>query len=305
MTGAPEPPRAFTVAVEDLLDALRVEAGLSRNTLVAYRRDLEAFGRWVAGEGLRHPREVTPDHLIAYLGSRRATGAAPATSARALVSLRLLFRNLVSEGELRRDPTARVPAPKLRRYLPGVLSPEEVERLLTACDGAAPLDQRDRALLEVLYASGARVSEAVGLRTDSLEQELRAVRLHGKGNKTRLVPLGARAQDALRAWLEGGRPRMAGASRTPFVFLTRRGTPLGRAAAWRRVTRAALRAGLQGRVYPHALRHSFATHLLQGGADLRAVQELLGHASIRTTEIYTHVDADEVRALHRMHHPRA
>lgn len=298
-------PRAFATAQEDLLDALRVEAGLARNTLLAYRRDLESFGRWAAAAGLGRPEEVEPDHLVAYLGSLRAAGRAPASLARALVSLRILFQHLVTEGELQRDPTARVPAPKLRRHLPGVLTPEEVGELLGACEGPDPLMQRDRALLEVLYASGARISEAVTLSTEGLERELSTVRLLGKGNKTRLVPLGARAREALEAWLRQGRPQFARHGRAHEVFLSRRGTPLGRAAAWRRVTAAAARAGIRGRVYPHALRHSFATHLLQGGADLRAVQELLGHASIRTTEIYTHVDADEVRALHRMHHPRA
>lgn len=305
MSEEPAVPRAFAVALEDLLDALRVEAGLARNTLVAYRRDLEAFGRWAGEADLKRPEQVQPDHLVAFMGSLRAAGRAPATLARALVSLRILFRHLVTEGELPRDPTARVPAPRLQRYLPGVLSPEEVAALLGACDGPDPLMQRDRALLEVLYASGARISEAVTLSTEGLERELSTVRLLGKGNKTRLVPLGSRAQEALEAWLRQGRPHFARQGRAHEVFLSRRGTALGRAAAWRRVTAAAVRAGIRGRVYPHALRHSFATHLLQGGADLRAVQELLGHASIRTTEIYTHVDAEEVRALHRLHHPRA
>ena len=301
----PPLPAAFRVGIEDLLDSLRVEAGLARNTLTAYRRDLEAFARWSAERGHLQPGAISPEDLIDYLGHLRGLGAAPASMARSLVSLRLLFRFLVAEGDLRVDPTTRIPTPRLKRHLPGVLSPEEVDALLGSCSEDSPLMQRDRALLELLYATGARVSEAVSLSTEGLERELQVVRLLGKGGKTRLVPLGGRAQEALGIYLSQGRQRLARGERVPQVFLSHRGRPLTRAAAWFRVRQAALRAGLGKQVYPHALRHSFATHMLAGGADLRAVQELLGHASIRTTEIYTHVDAEGVRALHRLYHPRA
>lgn len=301
----PALPARQVAAIEDLLDSLRVEAGLARNTLSAYRRDLEAFAHWTADRDLRQPGAANPDDLIDYLGHLRALGAAPATIARALVSLRLFYRFLVAEGEIKSDPSARIPSPKLRRHLPGVLNPDEVDALLASCQGEDPLLQRDRALLELLYATGARISEAVGLSSEGIEREFQVVRLLGKGGKTRLVPLGGRAQQALRIYLSQGRPRLARADRAPEVFLSRTGRPLTRAAAWRRVRQAALRAGISASVYPHALRHSFATHMLAGGADLRAVQELLGHASISTTEIYTHVDADGVRALHRLYHPRA
>jgi integrase/recombinase XerD len=189
-----------------------------------------------------------------------------------------------------------------------VLSPGQVEVLLAAPDEDPDAPrwrrQRDRALMEVMYASGARVSEAVSLRTDGLEPSLRVLRLTGKGGKTRLVPCGAAARAALTTWIEDGRASLPGALRRPEVFLTQRGRPLDRTNAWRRVKAAALRAGVP-EVTPHTLRHSFATHLIEGGADLRAVQEMLGHASIRTTEVYTHLDSEHVLGLHRLYHPRA
>jgi integrase/recombinase XerD len=185
-----------------------------------------------------------------------------------------------------------------------VLAVEEVERLLAAPDGEGWRDQRDRALLEVLYACGARVAEAIGLRTDSLEPSLRVLRLLGKGSKMRVVPIGARAREALVHWIENGRRELPGGRKRAEVFLSRNGKPLDRTNAWRRVKAVALRAGLAASISPHTLRHSFATHLLAGGADLRAVQEMLGHASIRTTEVYTHLDNEELHGIHRLYHPR-
>ena len=296
-------PSALAAGIEDFLDAGRVEVGLARATLRAYRGDLTRWARWLARRGRTDWRQVQTADVVDYLGDLRRSEAAEATVARALVSLRMLVRFLLGEGVLRRDPTAHVPAPVLRRLLPGSLSPTEVERLLEAVDGDDWLALRDRALLEVLYACGARVSEAVGLRTDDLEPQLRVLRLHGKGDKMRVVPVGARAREAVECWLADGRPRVARGDRTPALFLTRSGRALHRTDAWRRVQAAALRAGLP-RVTPHTLRHSFASHLLAGGADLRAVQEMLGHASIRTTEVYTHLDSEHVRGLHRLYHPR-
>jgi integrase/recombinase XerD len=222
-----------------------------------------------------------------------------------LTTIRILMRYLVFERVLTRDATALLPSPKLARSLPHGLSVEEVERLLAAPDGTGWRDGRDRALLEVLYASGARVAEAVGLCTNALEPSLGVLRLFGKGSKMRIVPIGERAREALLHWMENGRRELSGASTRPEVFLTRTGRPLDRVNAWRRVKAAALRAGLTGKISPHSLRHSFATHLLAGGADLRAVQELLGHASIRTTEVYTNLDSEHIQSLHRLYHPRS
>jgi len=294
--------------VADFLEALRVEAGASRNTLAAYRGDLDAWLAFAAEAGIRRWEELAPETIVRWLGGLRARGLAEPTVARRLCALRMTLRHLVAEGLLTRDPAALLRAPVLRRALPSTLSAGDVERLLAAPARSRSRDpwlaRRDTALLEVLYASGARVSEAVGLRTDGLEPSLRVLRLFGKGGKERLVPLGARARRALEAWLADGRTDLPGARRRPEVFLTRSGRPLDRANAWRRVKAAAAAAGLPSSISPHTLRHSFATHLIEGGADLRSVQEMLGHASIRTTEVYTHLDAEHVRSLHRLYHPR-
>ena len=301
---APElAPRART-DVREFLEALRAEAGLARQTVVAYRRDLALFARWLAARGVREWSEVDAETLVDYLAARRAEGRAEATLARNLVSVRMLLRFLVQEGRLARDATALVRAPLLGRALPNVLTPEQIAELLAAPPPDTWRGERDRALLELVYASGARVSEAVGLRTDGLEPRLRVVRLTGKGNKTRLVPLGEQARAALEAWLAGGRRTLPGAHARPEVFLSRSGRPLSRLDAWRSVQHWAKLAGIAARVTPHTLRHSFASHLVEGGADLRSVQELLGHASIRTTEVYTHLDREQVASLHRLYHPR-
>jgi integrase/recombinase XerD len=296
---------ALAAGLADLLDTLRLEAGLAPNTLAAYRRDLERFLTSVARAGAIDYGAATQEVIVEHLADLRRSGAAEASVARALTSIKVLMRFLVGEGVLRRDPTGQLAAPKLRQLLPSTLAPEEVERLLAAPLGDGWRAERDRALLEVLYATGARVSEALGLATDDLDPALGALRLHGKGDKMRVVPLGARAREALAAWLAGGRRVVARGQGTTAVFLTRTGKPLDRGAAWRRVKVAALAAGLPATLSPHGLRHSFATHMLEGGADLRVVQELLGHASIRTTEVYTHLDTEHVRTVHRMHHPRA
>lgn len=315
VTDAPRAlPPGLAGPVADFLDAMRVEAGLSRNALRAYDSDLRAFGAWAGPRGLEDWSDLEEDEVYAWLGARRADGAAESSVARGLVSLRMLLRFLVQEGQLKRDATARIASPKLRRLLPETFTPEEVERLLRAFEplpGQAPTWRgvRDTALLEVLYAAGARISEALGLTTDDLPPTLETVRLHGKGDKMRVVPLGTRARSALQPWLEDHRPRLAalaqGTARgSRAVFLSRSGRPLDRPNAWRRVKEAARLAGLPSTASPHDLRHSFASHMLAGGADLRAVQEMLGHASIRTTEIYTHLDEEHVRTVHRMHHPR-
>jgi integrase/recombinase XerD len=300
----PPIPAGFRAGCADFLEALRVEAGLARNTLAAYRRDLYRFVRFAAERGAEAWGDLSPDRVVAHLAALRAAGYAEASVARALSAVRMALRHQVAEGRLVRDPTALIAAPVLARSLPGTLSAEEVERLVTAPRGDGWAAQRDRALLELLYATGARVSEAVGLRTDGLEPSLRVVTVTGKGNKTRVVPLGSRARGALDAWLRGGRAALSNAARERAVFLTKAGRPMSRTDAWRRVHHAALAAGLTQRIYPHLLRHSFASHMIEGGADLRSVQEMLGHASIRTTEVYSHLDAEHVRSLHRLYHPR-
>ncbi|MCY2960505.1 MAG: tyrosine recombinase [Planctomycetota bacterium] len=308
---APALGASFAADVQDLLVSLRAEAGLAPNTLRAYRRDLERFLRVAESRGIARFEEVDATLVVDHLGDLRGAGYAEASVARALASVRVLARHLVQENRLKRDPTALIAAPRLARPLPRAIAPIDVESLL-----AAPRDprwaprhpwraERDLALLEVLYASGARVSEAANLRLDGLDPALRVVRLVGKGSKVRLVPLGERAASALKAWIANGRRTRPGAARSVHVFLGAQGRTMTRGEAWRVVRDAARVAGLAVPASPHALRHSFATHLVEGGADLRAVQEMLGHASIRTTEVYTHLDADTVAAVHRLHHPRA
>lgn len=307
-TTPPEPlPNALATALEDFLTALRVEAGLARSTLAAYRGDLERLFRFAAERGRTRADALTADDLVDFLAARRAEGVGEATVAHHLTVARMCFRFLVAEGELRVDPSARIPSPRLRNFLPSLLSPDDVERLLAAPSPkhhAAWRVERDRALLEVLYAAGARISEAIGLRTDAIEPSLRVLRLTGKGQKTRIVPCGEKARAALLRWIDGGRMRIPGAAQRAEVFLSKSGKPLDRLTGWRIVKDAARAAGLPHDVSPHTLRHSFATHLIEGGADLRSVQEMLGHASIRTTEVYTHLDGEHVLAIHRLHHPR-
>ncbi len=302
---------AFAADLQDLLVALRAEAGLAPNTLRAYGTDLRRFLRAAEARGIRRFEDVDATFVVDHLGELRAAGYAEASVARALAAVRVLARHLVQENRLRRDPTALVATPRLARPLPRALAPTEVEDLLVAprdprWSPRAPWRvSRDLALLEVLYACGARVSEAANLRLDGLDPALRVVRLIGKGSKVRLVPLGERAAVALAAWIRVDRSARPSAARSPHVFLGAQGRTMTREEAWRIVRRAAQIAGLSGPVSPHALRHSFATHLVEGGADLRSVQEMLGHASIRTTEVYTHLDTDAVAAVHRLHHPRA
>jgi len=304
-TGTDPLPPALRDGLDDYLLALRVEAGLSRSTLAAYESDLTLFLTWLSSRGVETYDALDTDTIVDWLAHRRDAGLAEATVARDLVAIRTLLRHLVSEGVLARDPGALLRAPVLAHHLPHTLSIEAVDQLLTAPQGEGWLPLRDRALLEVLYACGARVSEAIGLTTDHLEPALRVLRLHGKGDKVRIVPLGERAADALSAWLTEGRKQLPNAASRSEVFLTKNGNPLSRTDAWRRLKHWALVCGLPPGVTPHTLRHSFATHLLQAGADLRSVQEMLGHASVRTTEVYTHLDAEHLRDLHKLYHPRA
>jgi integrase/recombinase XerD len=291
-------------AIRLYLSHLSTEAALAANTVTAYGRDLARFAAFCERRKLALAEVMTAE-VLAFLGEERKGGASAATLARRQSALRAFFRFAVAESLMAVDPCAELPAPKARRRLPRVLDPGQVERLLAAPNPEKPLGSRDRALMEVLYATGARVSEVADLRTDSVMDELQVVRCEGKRNKHRLVPLGRRAREALSHYLQRERGVLAARGpNAPQLFLSRNGRRLTRDGIFRILRRLTDVAGLPP-TSPHALRHSFATHMLENGADLRAIQELLGHADIGTTEIYTHVDRKRLAAAHGAHHPRA
>ncbi|QKT04723.1 site-specific tyrosine recombinase XerD [Ectothiorhodospiraceae bacterium 2226] len=289
--------------VDAFLDALWMERGLSAHTLTAYRSDLCAFARWLAGRG-RGLAGAGREDLLAYLAERVQSGARPRTTARLLSSLRRLYRWLVREGRLADDPSARIASPHASRGLPNAPSEREVEALLEAPALATPQGLRDRAMLEVLYACGLRVSELVGLELGQVNARQGVVRLMGKGAKERLVPLGEEALGWIERYLAEARPLLARGRPSAALFLTRRGSAMSRQMFWQLIKRYALRAGIERSLSPHTLRHAFATHLLNHGADLRVVQLLLGHSNLSTTQIYTHVARVRLQALHAAHHPR-
>jgi len=300
-------------SVQGWLDHLQVERGASGNTLSSYRRDLARYREFLAGRGVTDAADVTERDVSDFLAAlREGTPERPAlaasSAARTLVAVRGFHRFLALEGEVSTDPANGVPPPRPPSRLPKAIPVDRVERLLEAASvGDTPVSLRDRALFEVLYGAGARISEAVGLDVDDVDLDRPAsVRLLGKGDKQRVVPLGSYAVTALDAYLVRARPTLATVGRgTPALFLNQRGARLSRQSAWDALQRAAARAGLEGHVSPHTLRHSFATHLLDGGADVRVVQELLGHASVTTTQIYTLVSPQRLREVYAGAHPRA
>lgn len=294
----PSPPEAL----QAWLDHLQVERGVSPNTLIAYERDVRAVLRHTgARQGLER---LTRDALLSWLYAERRSDRAPASVARRLAALRGFVRFALSVGWVATDPTEGLGPGRKPQDLPRVLSRPSIDRLLASIPDARPLDQRDRALLEALYATGARVQELCDWALTDLRLAERLVRCVGKGRKERWVPLGAPAAEALAAWIENGRCDVdRGASDA--VFLSRSGRALDRHRIFRILRTRAAAAGLDANLGPHTLRHTFATHLLAGGADLRTVQELLGHASVQTTQIYTHVEEDRLKAVHKRYHPRA
>lgn len=290
--------------IDRFCDRLWLEDGLSQNTLAAYRRDLAAFAAWLKEARSRELTQAEPADIDAWLAHRFATRAKPRTAARYTASLRRFFRFLAREKLISSDPTLYLDTPKLPRPLPKVLSEADVESLLAAPDIDTPAGLRDRAMIETLYATGLRVSELVGLKLLNLDLNAAVLRVTGKGGKDRLVPLGEEALYWLSRYLKESRPAMLNGRKCAEVFVTPRGAGMTRQAFWHLLKRGALKAGIVKPLSPHTLRHAFATHLLAHGADLRAVQMLLGHADISTTQIYTHVARERLKKLHATHHPR-
>jgi len=290
--------------IERFSDALWMEHGLSENTLAAYRNDLTRLAVWLQQHGGGGLPQARREDLLAYLAERVMTGARPRTTARLLSSLRRYYRYLVREGRLQADPSVRIDTPRIGRPLPDSLSEREVEDLLAAPEVRDTLGLRDRAMLELLYACGLRVSELVGVASEQVNLTQGVVRLTGKGNKERLVPLGEEAVHWVQRYLDDSRPQLAGAELARQLFITARGKGMSRQAFWYRIRHYALKAGINKHLSPHTLRHAFATHLLNHGADLRVVQMLLGHSDLSTTQIYTHVARERLKDLHAQHHPR-
>ena len=295
--------RAFWL--EGFRDYLSLEAGHSRNTVDAYLRDLRRMGEFALARGVREPASVTRTHLRDFVYLLKDLGLSAATIRRSVSAIRTYYGFLAGEGRVRTDPSDRLETPRRGRILPDTLTVAAVESLLAAPGIDDPLAWRDRALLELAYGAGMRVSELCGLGITDLLLTEGLVRVFGKGSKERLVPLGRKTIGAVSVYLHQLRPILDRGHGGGKVLLNARGEPLSRVGAWGIVKRAAERAGIRKRVTPHTLRHSFATHLLEGGADLRAVQEMLGHADLSTTQIYTHVDREYLRSVHRQFHPRA
>jgi integrase/recombinase XerD len=292
--------------IERLLDHLAFERGLSANTRLAYGRDLAALAVYLQRQGVRDAAAMTRRQVLGFLVEQQRQGMAVATLARRLVAIKVFLGYLQAGGTVAANVAEVMRSPRAGRSLPRVLSPAEVDRLIAAAEGDGWEALRDRAMLEAFYACGLRVSELATLRLSDVHLDAGFVRCTGKGERQRVVPLGRRAEEAIRRYLRDARPRLARRSgAVEAVFLSRLGRPFTRQSLWALIVRHAREAGLDGRVSPHTLRHCFASHLLANGAPLRVIQEMLGHADIATTQIYTHVDANRLLDVHRRFHPRA
>ena len=291
-------------AVDAFLDQLWVERGLSENTISAYRQDLSGLAKWLQLHAAPHLPDARREHLLTFLGERAQGGAHPRSTARLLSSIRRFYQHLVREGRLQVDPSLRIDAPKLGRSLPKALTEGEVEALLEAPDTKQVLGMRDRTMLELLYAGGLRVTELVSLKLPQINLQQGVVRLIGKGGKERLVPLHEESLRWLRDYMDDSRPQLNKGRSSEYLFTTRRGECMTRQAFWYLIKRYAAIAEIKKALSPHTLRHSFATHLLNNGADLRVVQMLLGHSDLSTTQIYTHIAQERLKEFHEHHHPR-
>ena len=298
---------AFTYPIEDYIHFIRVERQLSANTLASYRRDLEAYAAHLQEEQqLKGFNEVTRENILLHLENLRAAGKTARTVARHISSIRSFHQFLLREKVTTTDPTVHLEMPQLEQKLPKVLSVEEVDALIAAPDCSKPQGIRDVAMLELLYASGMRISELIGLDVEDVHLTMGFVRVFGKGGKERIVPLGRGALSALSKYLERARYELQGSyPKTNALFINQRGKRLTRQGCWKLIKQHAQQANIQKELTPHVLRHSFATHLIENGADLRAVQEMLGHADISTTQIYTHVSKSRLSEVYKQFHPRA
>ena len=293
------------IQIQRFLDHVAVERGLGKSTIESYGRDLAQFAEFAARKGLSKPIDIDEDVLLAFQDTLIKKRYAPSTRLRKTSALRSFLKFLCAEGEIKSVPEEAIGAIRRPRRLPKSLDVDEVSRLLSAPDLSDPLGVRDRAMLETLYASGLRVSELVGIKAADVDLRMGFVRCVGKGEKERVVPLGEIAVHCIAAYLERSRPALTRGKRSEFLFLSRLGGPMTRVAFWKIIKKHSVNAGINRSITPHMLRHSFATHLLERGADLRSLQEMLGHSSIATTQVYTHVSSDHLRQIHKENHPRA
>ncbi len=293
-------------AIDSFIRFLAVERGLSENYQLSTQRSLTEFARWSNQKcKIDRANAVTLPLISEYLAERKQAGLSASSIKLIVVALKIFFRFLAEKGVVKRDPAEALALPRIERYLPETLNELQVEQLIESIDTKVPLGLRDRAMIELLYASGLRIAELANARLENFSSEERILRVTGKGNKTRLVPVGGKACEALAAYLSAERPKLVKRRSSSEIFLSARGTKLTTARIWQIVKRISRQSGLEKNIYPHLLRHSFATHLLGNGADLRIIQEMLGHADISTTQVYTHVDQQRLKAVHRQFHPRA
>jgi integrase/recombinase XerD len=292
-------------AIESFIRFLAVERGLSANYQLSTERSLTEFSNWCRKREIVSPRKVTLPLLTDYLAERKRSGLSAASIKLIVVALKIFFRFLTSRGAVSRDPAEALSLPRIERYLPETLNELQVQKLIESINTGIEFGLRDRAMIELLYASGLRISELARARLEEFGAEEGILRVTGKGNKTRIVPVGRKAREALAAYLSTERPRLVKQRSGSEIFLSNRGTRLTTARIWQIVKKRAQQSSLEANVYPHLLRHSFATHLLGNGADLRIIQEMLGHSDISTTQVYTHVDQQRLKAVHRQFHPRA
>ena len=290
--------------VEDFLNYLSVERGLATNTIHAYRRDLKKYTKYIAKKNFENPDQVKREHIAGFMQSEKQGGMSATSISRRLAAIKMFHRFLVRERLSKEDPTGLIETPKLWKRVPDVLSQAEVEAMITAASGRRWQNVRDQAIVELLYASGMRVSELVDLKVEGVNLEVGYIRCIGKGRKERIVPIGKRAQTAIKRYLDTVRPKLIKKNFTPNLFLSRLAKRLSRQSVWKIIQFYADKAKIKKTVKVHTLRHSFATHLLERGADLRSVQEMLGHSDISTTQIYTHVDKERLRTIHKQFHPR-
>lgn len=290
--------------IEGFINYLAVERGLANNTLVAYKRDLVKYSFFLEREGIKSPGTVPRQKITDFIYQQKKEGLQVSSICRSLAAIKMFHRFLVRERFAQEDPTALVDTPKIWKRIPDVLSQAEVVSLIKVSNGNESQKIRDHAIIELLYASGMRVSELVELRVENVNLDVGYIRCVGKGSKERIVPIGRQARDAVHQYLDSVRPGMIRGINPSQVFLSRLGRKISRQSIWKLVKGYALKAGIRKTIKPHTLRHSFATHLLERGADLRSVQEMLGHADISTTQIYTHVDRERLRSVHKQFHPR-